>query len=173
MEVSWIHSSAMEEFDKYNSELTRNRFLESFFMWRSWSKKLYPYIVLDIFKISARTLQLMSLSSCSLGYHLAAPGWVMWSACPLTLYLLLFLPLAPREYLSLAGSWRCRTHGIVLPKLDLDLSTINGVCSCHCGMCSWHVKIQIKTTILCVEYDHSYEKIVCVYIYMQKTFSKY
>lgn len=71
-----------------------------------------------------------------------------------------------QEYLSLAGSWRWHTHGIVLPKLDLDLSTINGICSCHCGMCSCHVKIQIKTTILCVEYDHSHEKIVCLCIYL-------
>lgn len=73
-----------------------------------------------------------------------------------------------QKYLSLAGSWRCHTHGIVLPKLELDLSTINGVCSCHCGMCSCHVKIQIKTTILCVEYDHSHEKIVCMYLFAGK-----
>lgn len=109
MEGSWMPSSAMEVFGKYNNKLTRSRLLESFFMWCSWSKKLYPFIALAIFKIVARTLQMMSLSSCPLGCHLAIPGWVR-QVTLLPFLVPVSLPAyCLQEHLSLADSWRCHT----------------------------------------------------------------
>ena len=140
--------------DRYNNGFTRNRCIGRFLGWCPWSKKLHPLNCPCHFQTPVCALQMVPLSSCPLGYRLAAPGWATWSSCYWSLYRCLFLSPAGTSVLG----WLRKVPlwcGAAPPKLALDLPTVRG------SVQLTHVGTWTMTTTLCVESDHNDAKCVC------------